>query len=58
MDFTLKYIQRKELDSGILKQINFVRMKKQVYLPCELIGCDRRIPTNYYRDITFLFHSI
>ena len=38
MNYAMDYINQKNLDSEILYHINFVRLKKQVILPFELVG--------------------
>ena len=43
MAYAIDYMQEKGLSETVLKQINFVRIKKEVYLPCELIGMNRRM---------------
>ena len=39
------------LDNNIQYQINFVRLKKIIYLPCELVRFDGTIRTPCYANI-------
>ena len=51
MDYALEYVQVKNLKQQVLDHLNFVRLKKQLVLPFELVGTEGIRPTEYYRDI-------
>ena len=51
MVYAIDYVQEKALPKIVLKQINFVQMKKEVYLLYELIGANGRTVTEVYYDI-------
>ena len=51
MEYTLEYVQSKQLKNQVLDQLNFVRLKKQLALPFELVGTEEMRPTESYRDI-------
>ena len=42
----MKYANKINLASLILKQINFLRLKNNILLPFELVGENERTPTN------------
>ena len=45
MECVIEHARITGQNNNALKQINFVRMKKQVYLPIELVGTNGKIPT-------------
>ena len=51
MNMAMKYVQIKQLDKKVLQDINFVQKKKRVCLPCELVGMNGKIPTEYYNKM-------
>lgn len=51
MEYVLEYKERFRVSVDIVRQINFIRTKKEVLLPYELVGCNRREKTAYYRNI-------
>jgi len=48
MDMARRYVQEKQMDIKILGDINFVRKKKKLFLLCELVGMNRKMPTQCY----------
>jgi len=50
MAYAIDYMQEKGLSETVLKQINFIRIKKEVYLPCELIGMNRKTIIGTYEN--------
>jgi len=51
MEYVIAYKEIMQKPVEILKQINFVRMVKEVLLPCELVGLKENIKMEYYRNI-------
>jgi len=52
MDMATRYIVVKQLNQKILKDINFARKKKEIYLPCELVEMNGKAPTECYIQIS------
>ena len=50
MEHALQYTEQINQNRNILKQINFVRLKKRIFLPCELVGNNGQSPTDFHRD--------
>jgi len=51
MEYAVQYISSMGRKEEELYQINFVRLKKQVYLPFELVGKNGRSPTTPYYNL-------
>ena len=51
MECMIEYVQSKQLEQEILKQINFLWLKKQLALPFKLVGKDRIRPIESFREI-------
>ena len=51
MEHAFQHAEQTNQNRNILKQINFVRMKKRIFLRCELVGSNGRSPTCCDRDI-------
>jgi len=51
MDYTVKYIKEKQLNKRIISRINHVRLFKQMYLPCELVGLTSQKATKAKEDV-------
>ena len=51
MQYAIEYVEQAKLNKDILKQINYVRLKKGVLLPVELVGEKGRKQTICYSDI-------
>ena len=41
----------KQLNKEILAPINYIRLRKKVYLPCELVGLEGNIKTKAFDEI-------
>ena len=54
IDFAIKYVERHNLKLQDLMDINFIRKKKQIYLPFELVGDQGRCQTESYIKIDSL----
>jgi hypothetical protein len=54
MEYAMQYVEYFQLKIETLEQINFVRLKKGVLLPCELVGTNGRYQTSCYRNINEL----
>ena len=51
MEYAVEYINSSGRKHEELWQINFVRLKKQIYLPFELVGMTGRSPTQVYYNL-------
>ena len=51
MEYAVEYIKSSGRKNEELWQINFVRLKKQIYLPFELVGITGRSPTQVYYNL-------
>ena len=51
MEYAMKYVELNQYQKHVLYQINFVRLKKGVILPAEIVGFNRRKQTACYRNI-------
>jgi len=51
MDIAQRYARIKQLNVKEMRNINFVRIKKKLLLPCELVGMSGKKPTEYYDNI-------
>ena len=51
IDIVIRYIQIKQLNKKVLQDINFVRKKKKLYLPYELVGMNGKTPTECYNNM-------
>ena len=51
MDLAVQYAQRYNLSNNDLQDINFMRKKKRVFLPVELVSESGRYQTACYSDI-------
>jgi len=51
MSYAMEYVEQKNLEEEVLYQINYVRLKKQVLLPFELVGFKGKRQTSCYRNI-------
>ena len=51
MDLAVQYAQRYNLSNNDLQDINFMRKKKRVFLPVELVGKSSRYQTICYSEI-------
>ena len=47
----LQCAEQTHQNRNILKQMNFVKLKKIIFLPCELVENNGRSPTDFHRDI-------
>ena len=52
MEYALEHKQIMNIDSNILYHLNFIRIKKEIYLPCELVSIDRSTKTLYFANIS------
>ena len=48
MEHAIEHVRTTNQNNKTLQQINFVRMKKQVCLPIELVGANGKRPTEWY----------
>jgi len=51
MQYAVEYVEIEKNDPKILRQINYVRMKKGILLPYEVVGARRRMRTHCYDNI-------
>ena len=51
MEYAIQYVESNKLPKQMLYQINFVRLKKAVILPAELVGFQGRKQTSCYRNL-------
>lgn len=51
MQYAIEYVEVNGRNQNELQQINYVRLKKGVLIPCELVGAKGRTQTNCYREI-------
>ena len=51
MEHALDYAKEKGHNTKMLKQINYVQMKKKLILPCEIVGFEGKKPTSCYHNI-------
>ena len=51
MSYAVEYVKENNLKNEILAPINQVRLSKQLYLPCELVGLDGTTTTKAFNDI-------
>jgi len=51
MQYAVEYVRGKRNIIEVLKQINYVRLKKGVLLPCEVVGARGRLRTECFNDI-------
>ena len=51
IEYAIEYKERIDKIIDTLRQINFAQMKKEVYLPCELVEFDGRNKITCYRKI-------
>ena len=47
----VEYVEIEKKDLKILRQINYVRMKKGILLPCEVMGARGQMKTHCYDNI-------
>ena len=38
MDYAVEYLKSNEMDMSLIVPLNYVRLWKQIILPCELVG--------------------
>ena len=51
MEYALEYVEVRNRKRAELRQINYVRLKKGILLPCEVVGSAGKIQTSCYRNI-------
>ena len=51
MDYAANYVDEQNIKLEILVPINHMRLRKEIYLPCELVRIDGRAQTKEYCDI-------
>ena len=51
MKYVIEYTEIMKLDSNILYHLNYIRIKKEIYLPCELVGFEGNIKTSCFSNI-------
>jgi len=51
MEYALEYVEVRNRKRAELRQINYVRLKKGILLPCEVVGSAGKMQTSYYRNI-------
>ena len=51
MTYAIEYIKTMKFAPTILYHLNFMQIKKEIYLPCELISFKINIKISYYSDI-------
>ena len=54
MHYAIEYVECMNISKTTLQQINYVRLKKGVLLPCEVVGAGGKMQTEYYRNINEL----
>jgi len=54
MQYAIEYVNIKKKNQNELWQINYVRLKKGILLPCELVGTKGKLQTECYQDINAL----
>jgi len=52
--YAIEYVECMNISKTALQQINYVRLKKGVLLPCEVVGAGSKIQTECYRNINEL----
>ena len=45
------YVKEKRLHKSYIKEINYVQLYKQIILPCELLGFNRKNQTRCYKYV-------
>ena len=51
MEYAVKYIEKRNVNKAVLKYINYVRLKKGILLPCEVVGVSRKMRMECYNNI-------
>ena len=51
MQYAIEYVENINKNSEVLKQINYVRLKKGVLLPCEVMGANGKMRTECCNNI-------
>jgi len=51
MKYVIEYTEIMKLDSNILYHLNFIRLKKKIYLPYELVSFEGNAKTLYFSNI-------
>ena len=51
MECTFDYVRERGVDIKLIKQLNYVRLKKQVLLLCKLVRLDGRKHTLHYQNL-------
>ena len=50
MDYSIQYVKKKKRNYDILTPINYIRLRKRIYLPCELIDIHSVSKIKEYRE--------
>ena len=51
MQYAIEYVNSTNKKDEVLKHINYVRLKKRVLFPCEVIGANRKMTSECYMNI-------
>ena len=51
MEYIIEYVESNQRNKEELWQINYVRLKKEILLPCEVVRAKGKIQTSCYRNI-------
>ena len=54
IEYALEYVEKTNMNNVVLKHINYVRLKKGILLPCEVVGANRRMRMECYNNINAL----
>ena len=54
MEYAVEYVEQRNVNKAVLKYINYVRLKKGILLPCEVVGANGRMRMECYNNINVL----
>ena len=51
MEYVIEYVEQRKVNKAVLKHINYVRLKKGILLPYEVVGASGKTRTECYNNI-------